>query len=71
MQPKTRIQPNDQPMREIRPLRLRYADLFPPCAIDGCNDIAEGYDSLCNHHSYEREYEQRQQLQRQARAAGR
>lgn len=64
-----RVSPNDRPMREVRPIRLRFEDLFPSC-VD-CHDLADGLDNRCSRCAYEKAFSERQELRRQARAAGR
>jgi hypothetical protein len=51
------LTPNDSPMREPRPLRARYSELFPAC-ID-CNDLADGLDNRCSKCASDREFQQR------------
>lgn len=66
----SRINPNDNPMRGPRVVRATYADLFPPCAVDGCYDISETRDGLCDRHASDREWEQRRAERRMANGRG-
>jgi hypothetical protein len=45
------IKPQDDPMREVRPLIARYEDLFKPtCQAFGCTDDAEKDEVFCKRH---------------------
>jgi hypothetical protein len=51
----------------IRPVRQRFADLFPSCP---CGEISENRDGLCYQCASEREYQRRRAAQAAARVNG-
>lgn len=53
----------------IRIHRARFEDLYPACRTDGCHDIGEGADQLCNRCASEREWNERRESMRQQRGA--
>jgi hypothetical protein len=46
-----RVSPTDEPMREVRPVLERYAELYPPeCQAKGCTGTAEKDEMFCAYH---------------------
>lgn len=54
----------------VRVIRPRYASLFPECTTDGCYEIAEGKDGLCDRCASDREHDQRMASKREVVARG-
>jgi hypothetical protein len=45
-----RIQPDDQLMREIRPVRFRYEEIFKICKAKGCDEDRARGEDYCDKH---------------------
>ena len=41
------------------PKRASYVDLYPECKTDGCRDLADSHDGLCDRCASDREWQQR------------